>query len=129
MQVLVKNNEVKNVFDAWPSPQAGVQSGDYMYWRDIPLHVAQYALGFPVWPVFGSDPFSYQTATRLLIAEGPIDDNTLSTLIRTGVLVTRPPQYLAQIVTQSSSDVKLLSPESAHSKLQVRACFRPRHKN
>lgn len=120
LEVLVTRDSIKDIFHAWPSPQAEVYSGDYAYWKDIPLHVARYALDLPVWPVFGTNPPSYGTATSLLMAGEEPQDNTLTILVRAGLSITRPPQYLTQIVLKNSAGkIEALSPKVAHGRLQV----------
>lgn len=120
LEVLVKHDQVENIFNAWPSPQAEVYSGDYVYWKDLPLHVTKHALNLQVWPVFGTKPPSYHTAASLLIAEGSVEKNVLSALVHAGLLVAQPPQYLTQIILANfTKKIEILSPEIAHRKLQV----------
>ncbi|KAF9446297.1 hypothetical protein P691DRAFT_776972 [Macrolepiota fuliginosa MF-IS2] len=119
LEVLVQDR-IETVFNAWPSLQAEVESGDYAYWKDMPLRVAHYALEHPVWPVFGTNPPSYQVTSSLLLAEESSADGTLTVLVRAGLSIARIPQYLIQIILKNyTSKIKVLSPEIAYNKLQA----------
>lgn len=116
LEVLVKYDQIGNVFHAWPSLQAEVQSGDYVYWKNMPLHVARHALGLSIWPVFGTDQPSYHNIPSLLVADGEHGNDVLAALVRAGPLITQPPQYVTDIIRE---DVEILSPEVAHDTLLV----------
>ncbi|KAF9446298.1 hypothetical protein P691DRAFT_733572 [Macrolepiota fuliginosa MF-IS2] len=119
LEVLVVKDHLDDIFSAWPRPQADVHSGDYVYWKEMPLHIIRHALDLRVWPVFGTDPPSYQTSTSLFIAETSTEDNILSALIRAGVLVMQPPQYITEIMRDTCSvHVRILSPDVAYDKLK-----------
>lgn len=86
----------------------------------MPLHVTKYALKLPVWPVYGSDPQLYHHITSLVIEDKSIDESTMEAFVRTGLLMTRPPNYITEIIRDNFANlVKFLSPEVAHKKLQV----------
>lgn len=121
LEVLVKQDYITDIFSAWPISQAKVRSGDYAYWKDMPLHVAKYALSLPIWPVYGTHPPTYQSISSLVLEDRSTNKSTLAALVRTDLLMTRPPQYLTQIIVDNyASSVKVLSPEIAYHKLQVR---------
>ncbi len=113
----MKCDQIENVFDAWPRPQADVPSGDYVYWRDMPLHVAQHAVEFPIWPVFDGHN-TYHTIESVLVADEDMRDDVLAALSRAGLLITRPPQYITDAIRDHSS-VTILSPETVHKELLV----------
>lgn len=120
LKALVLRDGIENIFDAWPRPQAKVYSGDYAYWKDMPLQVARSALDHAVWPVFGTNPPEYATTTSLLVADESPKHDTLAALVRAGLLVIRPPQYLTQVMRDGNLlNNKMLSPEVAYSALKV----------
>lgn len=116
LDVLVKCDQIENIFDAWPILQAEVQSGDYVYWKDMPFHVAQHALELPIWPLVSMGHPSYHDIGDLLVADGKIKSDVLVALIRAGPLVTQPPQYITDIIREG---VEILSPGTAHDGLLV----------
>ncbi|KAF9446296.1 hypothetical protein P691DRAFT_673937 [Macrolepiota fuliginosa MF-IS2] len=120
LQVLVKHDQTEDIFNAWPIPQANVYSGDYVYWKDMPLNVTRHALKLPIWPIFGKSPPSYHPIASVLLAEGSTEENFLTALVRAGLLISRPPQYLAQIILSNFKEkVEVMSPEIVHRKLQL----------
>jgi sacsin len=124
IEYLVQEDVIPHIFDAWPVSQAKVQSGDYVYWKDMPLHVTKYALKLPVWPVYESDPQVHQHVSSLVIEDRSMDESTLEAFVRTELPMTRPPLYITEIIRDNfSSLVKFLSPEVASKKLQVRMCL------
>lgn len=118
LETVVKYDQIEDIFDAWPRPQADVQSGDYVYWKDMTLHVAQQALELSIWPAFGKGHPSYHAITSFLLADEATNDDILTALTRAGLLITRPPQYVTDIIRDHSS-VKVLSPEIVQSELLV----------
>lgn len=120
LDILVQYDHVQNIFEAWPTSQAKLRSGDYVYWKDTPFHITKYALSLPIWPIFG-DPGSYGTITSLLVDGDSTGDNVLEALGRVGLQITRPPLYVTQLLCEHhSSTIKILSPEIVHERLQVR---------
>ncbi|XP_006457065.1 hypothetical protein AGABI2DRAFT_181424 [Agaricus bisporus var. bisporus H97] len=119
LEYLVKEHIVSSIFDAWPISQAKVHSGDYVYWKDMPLHVTKYALKLPVWPVYKSDPQLYQHISSLVIEDRSLDESTLRAFVHTELPMTRPPLYITEIIRDKFARlVEFLSPEVASNKLQ-----------
>jgi sacsin len=119
LEVLVQVDQVGDIFDAWPVLQANVQSGDYFYWRDMPFNVTKYALDRPIWPFYGESP-SHGGAESFLITNASTPDGVLDALVRTGIQITRPPQYITEIMVKKfPSKIRLLSPETAQKELLV----------
>lgn len=121
LEILVQRDYVQNIFEAWPSPQARLQSGDYAYWKDAPYHVVKYAVTSPIWPIIhGLDSGSHGIVTSLLVDGAPTEDSVLAALGRTGLQITQPPPYVTQILREEyPGSVKLLTPDVVHQKLQV----------
>ncbi|KXN83781.1 Sacsin [Leucoagaricus sp. SymC.cos] len=120
LEVLVRQDRISNIFYAWPKAQASVYSGDSAYWRDIPVHVAKHALELDVWPISGTNPPSYQRISSLIVEERSVNlEGVVVALVRTGVQITRLPQYLTAIITKTfMNNIKVLSPPVAYMKLQ-----------
>jgi sacsin len=120
LEILVKYDQSANIFEAWPSIQADVRSGDYFYWSDIPWNVARHAVNLPIWPVLGHVPVTYDKAGSLLIASTLIDDRVLNALTQIGLNFTQPPEYITELILKVSPDsLKALSPRILHQELLV----------
>ncbi|KXN93205.1 hypothetical protein AN958_00129, partial [Leucoagaricus sp. SymC.cos] len=120
LEVLVQHDQILDIFSAWPTPQANIQSGDYFYWKDVVLNVTKCAVDLPIWPVFGRNSPSYNVSEAFLVAETNISDKILQVLSRTGIEITQPPQYVTRIITDNFlTRFRLLSPQVAHRELLV----------
>ncbi|KAJ3574308.1 hypothetical protein NP233_g1854 [Leucocoprinus birnbaumii] len=119
LEVLVREDHIPNIFVAWPKIQADVHSGDAMYWKDMPLHVAEHALELNVWPISGTNPPLYQRISSLIVEERSTElEGVVAALVQTGVQITRLPQYLTNIIVNNyMHSIKVLSPQIAYTKL------------
>ncbi|KAF5350096.1 hypothetical protein D9756_009164 [Leucocoprinus leucothites] len=123
LEVLVRKDHIPNIFVAWPNAQVDIQSGDAVYWKKMPAHVAEHALELDVWPISGTNPPSYQRISSLIVEERSTElEGVVAALVRTGVQITRLPQYLTEIIVENyMNSIKVLSPEIAYAKLGLRA--------
>jgi sacsin len=124
LRILVQLDYVQNIFEVWPRLQAQLQSGEYVYWKDIPSHVAKYSVTLPISPIFGVDSDSYGTVASLLVAKNSTDGTVLGALGRSGLQITQPPGYITKILCERlSCSIQVLTPEVVHEKLQVSSIF------
>ncbi|KXN87239.1 Sacsin [Leucoagaricus sp. SymC.cos] len=119
LEVLVQHDPVSDIFNAWPTPQADIQSGDHFYWKNIVMNVTKCAIDLPIWPAFGHSSPSYNTSGAFLVADTDTSDRILRILSQTGVQITQPPQYVTRaMINNISTKPRVLSPQLAYRELR-----------
>lgn len=131
--VLTEDDHAEDMYGLWPPHQPTAHTGDSVYWQSLPRKVLQQFISSqaPVWPVLRatSSRFTVEKTTldKVLVApprNSDIDAVTLMALVRAGIRIVRPPEYVFDILKEDfSNKFTLLDPSSASSALQVRLFF------
>ncbi|TFY61483.1 hypothetical protein EVG20_g7038 [Dentipellis fragilis] len=115
-----------DIFNAWPPQQRDHQTGDALYWKNLPRDVLREVMAhnLPVWPLIRTDvsmdPES-RALTSVLVASKNVDQETLVSLAKAGVPITQPPDYLYSLLCEDSGGYTVLSPSLAAISLRENA--------
>lgn len=126
LPILLENDQVQHVFDALPLSQPIAKGGDTMYWNSLPLHVLRGITqdNLRVWPI-SFDPDSsdgsplYSDIRSVLVAPDTAREETLQALAAVGVMTSRPPQYVTDLLVTGNLGITLLDPHTVHVVLLV----------
>ncbi|KAF7361321.1 BTB domain-containing protein [Mycena sanguinolenta] len=107
LHVLLQEDQLKDVFRAWPPRQSEVFGGDNAYWQALPAKLLAYIVIFKA-----------ETWGSLLVASADVDDATLQALANAGLRVTQLPRYIVELLSTigptSAQHYTLLSPSIAY---------------
>ncbi|KAJ6510488.1 hypothetical protein C8R45DRAFT_1088650 [Mycena sanguinolenta] len=129
LRVLLQEDQLKDVFRAWPPRQSEVFGGDNAYWQALPakLLACIVASRAEVWPVVagskGGTLQHFADLGSLLVASAEVDDATLQALANAGLRVTQLPTYIVELLRSigPAAQYTLLSPSVAYLGLSSQA--------
>ncbi|KAJ7058193.1 hypothetical protein C8F01DRAFT_1149905 [Mycena amicta] len=123
LKVLLQQDQLTDVFRAWPPAQSGIFGRDTAYWQALPLKLLECvaASKAEVWPVIQGPKAKQQShfadLGSVLVASIDVDDLTLQSLADAGLRLSRLPEYILNLLSSSSvtpTQYTLLSPTVAY---------------
>ncbi|KAJ7578449.1 hypothetical protein C8J56DRAFT_967961 [Mycena floridula] len=124
LRVLTRMGEVSDVFHAWPPHQNPVETGESVYWQNLPIAVlsAVVASKAPIWPLVSHNaatPVHVELTSEALVAPAGISEDLLAASIRAGLEIIRPPTYLLDLMGMADIGYKLMTPLVVATALQT----------
>ena len=119
LEILTTDDQLTEVFRAWPPLQPKATYGDSLAWKTFPSNVFQQVLSskMAVWPVYGAS--SFRPLESVLVAPPTIKEEIVAVLSSIGLEITRPPGYIVDIIVAQEYSKVILTPEVAHTTLLV----------
>ncbi|KAF5378086.1 hypothetical protein D9615_007575 [Tricholomella constricta] len=119
--LMLKNEGISDIFAAWPPPQSLGQLGDSGYWELLPAKLLACIVQSKsrVWPVAGLEiggRSDYLELESVLVAAIGESQELLRALAAFGLRITRPPEFVAQLLREGAG-AKMLSPATAYEYL------------
>jgi hypothetical protein len=126
LPILLTQDNLVSIFEAWPPSRTPVSGGDTMYWNDLPRKVLSAITRdkLEVWPVITSgspglvNP-KFADLGSLLVASEADDHETLTAFALAGVSITQPPSWVMSLLIDAKVDFVLLTPLTARQALLV----------
>ncbi|KIY62733.1 hypothetical protein CYLTODRAFT_458738 [Cylindrobasidium torrendii FP15055 ss-10] len=122
----IDNFTASQIYAIWPLLQGAVETGDALYWKDIPTRVLACAVTSDsiVWPTnpHSSRPESsiFQPLSAVHIASADIEPVALQVMADTGLSIAQPPDYIQKLLDQTAPWYTALTPNTAHRALLER---------
>ncbi|KAF7297128.1 BTB domain-containing protein [Mycena indigotica] len=129
LKVLLQQDQLGDVFRAWPPAQSGVFGGDTAYWQALPAKLLECIVlaKAEVWPVFrgskADGQILFAELGSVLLAPTDVDDATLLALTSAGLRLCKLPEYIFKLINSggvSSARYTLLSPAVTYRQLLTR---------
>ena len=123
LTTLVQLDPISNIYAAWPTEQPAFNSGDAVYWRNLPLDVLKSVGDVEVWPVVGESA-AYASLGSALVAHQKSDNVAVHRSLAKALLkIVEVPEYLINLLPEAQLLCTTLTPQSAHAKLIVSFAF------
>jgi hypothetical protein len=127
LPILLNQDNLTSIFDAWPLSRPAVQGGDTMYWNDLPCKVVSAIVRYKlaVWPIItagrsGQTTPMFSDLVSLIVASKTDSQETLTALAMAEVNITQPPAYVKDLLVEAGVDFLPLTPVTARRALLVR---------
>lgn len=126
--ILTGVDHVGDVYSAWPRQQPRVETGDSTYWKNLPrdLLSAVVASRAEVWPLVTTNlDGRNRTSTcvawdkTILVAPAIMGADVLSALVKTGLKIIQPPQYLLNLTESAKISYTAATSEATARHLHV----------
>ncbi|KAF9476299.1 hypothetical protein BDN70DRAFT_863489 [Pholiota conissans] len=126
LEILAEQDAIHNIFMAWPPEQRSpVTSGENVYWKHLPDHTLNSIISAKsaIWPVYQlkATPTTpeFRPLNDVITADPAVPDIVLDALTTVGLKLTRPPQYIVDLIKGSGNEsIRILTPNEAHRALQ-----------
>lgn len=118
--------DAQQVYRLWPGAQALVETGDALYWRDLPAKILSTVVtsDSAVWPtiphVSGWNPSPFGTLSSVHVASMTIPPIAVQCMANAGLSIVQPPEHIQAMLTQDHLLYTPLVPRTAHAALLVR---------
>jgi hypothetical protein len=127
LEIMAEKDTISDIFLAWPPQQSPATSGENVYWEFLPKKMLDVSVSAKssIWPVYliggmTASPTEFRPLDALVTADRTISDDVLKALTTIGLKLTRPPQYIVNLIKNSSRDnLRMLTPNEAHQCLLV----------
>jgi hypothetical protein len=119
LPVLIGDN-LGDIFQAWPQSQTLAVTGDARLWERLPVLLLE-EVGrrqSAVWPTLGGTR-RHLSFNDVAIAADTEDEATLNALTAAGLVITRIPTYIVDLLRHSQLFHMMLTPLNAHDLLCV----------
>ncbi|KAF8178073.1 hypothetical protein BJ912DRAFT_1033332 [Pholiota molesta] len=122
LEIMAEKDTISDIFLAWPPQQSPATSGENVYWEFLPKKMLDVSVSAKssIWPVYQiggmtASPTEFRPLDALVTADRTISDDVLKALTTVGLKLTRPPQYIVNLIKNSSRDnLRMLTPNEAH---------------
>ena len=126
IETLAQLSPASNIYAAWPAEQPKFNSGDAVYWRDLPLNVLKSSGSAKFWPLVGESVAYGSLQSALVAPQKSKNEHVHRILAKALVKIVELPMYLFNLLTLARLACTVLTPQSAYAKLTVSSSlYRP----
>lgn len=120
IETLARLNPTSNIYAAWPAEQPTFNSGDAVYWRNLPLDVLKSSGNVEFWPIVGENTSYGSLRSALVVPQKGKNEHYMHRILAKALVrITEIPMYLFKLLSKAQLVYMELTPQSAHAKLAV----------
>lgn len=119
LKALVQLDSTFNTYAAWPSEQTLFNTGDAVYWRDLPLDVLKSSGDAEVWPLVGESSAYASLGSVLVASQKSQNEYAHLSLAKALLKFVELPEYLIRLLPAAQIVYMALTPMNSHAKLRV----------